>query len=589
MVYPPMKPRSFLFLGSLLALASWSGLHFWTSNATAADPPLFEEDMLLGNDKLAVLPVNDLGMHCMDKEYSVFTILPPFNVINTQVVYRNPFGPPQLLNGSQVEVRYMGTTDLDGSINTTSVTKTDFWDHADALFGVTLQDGESLTGLYMPADAPIPGPQPTAYDPTTESFGAFGVPITPLDDSAVYNPYPLLRFGVYRAGSDRLLAWTDAVVPVSSEVDCKLCHVGNEIGTTRAGVTWSASPDPEVEAKQNVLILHDVDHGTTLMASQPVLCAACHYSPALDLAGTGPTGAQIGTSLMSEAMHEYHGNLVDAGGFPVFPPQGTVEQTCFQCHPGFETQCQRGAMKNGGMQCLDCHGDMLSVGGAYPLLAGGSIDGTNDGGSRRPWTDLPRCQSCHTGDALLHRSGPDVTLAADGIRLRKAYRNQDLSASPLLAVNDRFAEEPNTLYRFSRGHGGISCEACHGATHAVWPNANRRSADNATSFELQGHEGMLMECSTCHQEGTLPSKTMDGPHGMHQVGDTTFARTEDHKELWEQNEALCQSCHGIDLRGTVLSRMGDTRSLEKKDHGRITLTKGQIVSCDLCHELPDPD
>jgi len=584
-----MNTRQYLILLGLLATAGWTAFHALATTAVAADPPEVEEDLLLGNDKLAVLPVNDLGMHCMDKEYSVFTILPPFNVINTQVVYRNPFGTPMLLDDSLIEVRYMGTTDLDGSINTTSVQKTDFWDHADALFGTTLQDGEGLTGLYMPADAPTPGPQPTEYDAHAAAFTAFGVPITPLDDSAIYNPYPLLRFGVYRKGTDRLLAWTDAVVPVSSEVDCKLCHLGNEIGTMRPGVTWSLSPDPEVEAKENVLILHDVDHGTNLMASKPVLCAGCHYSPALDLAGTGPTGDQIGKSLMSVAMHEYHGNLVDGSGFPVFPPQGTVEQTCFQCHPGFQTQCQRGAMKNGGMQCLDCHGDMLSVGGTYPLLSGGSIDGTNDGQARRPWVDLPRCQSCHTGDALQHLSGPGVTLAADGIRLRKAYRNNDLSASPLLAVNDRFAEEPNTLYRFSRGHGGVSCEACHGATHAVWPNEDRRAADNATSFELQGHEGMLMECTTCHQPGTLWSKTMDGPHGMHQVGDTTFASTEDHKEVFEQNAALCQACHGVDLRGTALSRMADTRSLKKKDYGRITLTKGQIVSCDLCHEMPDPD
>jgi len=29
-----------------------------------------------------VLAANDLGMHCMDREFSIFSILPPFNVIN---------------------------------------------------------------------------------------------------------------------------------------------------------------------------------------------------------------------------------------------------------------------------------------------------------------------------------------------------------------------------------------------------------------------------------------------------------------------------------------------------------------------------
>ena len=29
---------------------------------------------------------NDLGMHCMDAEYSIFSLLPPFNTIHAQVI-----------------------------------------------------------------------------------------------------------------------------------------------------------------------------------------------------------------------------------------------------------------------------------------------------------------------------------------------------------------------------------------------------------------------------------------------------------------------------------------------------------------------
>lgn len=573
-------------LVSAAALASL-GIFFYSPDAvTATPPPTIEEDMLLGSNKLAVLPVNDLGMHCMDKEYSVFSVLPPFNVVNTQVVYRNPWGNPILLDDSFVEVRYSGATDLNGSVNTTSTGKTDFWTYADDLFNTTLPHGQGMLGAYMPADAPTPGPQPTHFNPAFDWFAAEGIPITPIDDAGNYNPYPVMRFGAYRPGGDRMVAYTDAVVPVSSEVDCKLCHAAGEIGANRPGVTWSLSTDEEVETKENILILHDHDFGTTLMAETPVLCANCHYSPALDLAGTGPVGEQLNHSLMSQAMHSYHGGLTDGSGNPVFPPNGTVEQTCFQCHPGFQTQCQRGAMADGGMQCLDCHGDMLAVGGDYPLLAGGSIDGTNDGGARRPWMDLPRCQSCHTGDALSHRQGANLLLADDGIRLKQAYRVGDPSASPLLAINDRFAEEPDTLYRFSRGHGGVNCEACHGATHAVWPNGNVRAADNASSFQLQGHEGMLMECDTCHVPGTLDQETMAGPHGMHVVGATEFA-DDKHPDVWEQNENSCKACHGVDLTGTALARMAKTRVLETKDDGDITLTKGTEVSCDLCHDMPE--
>ncbi len=42
----------------------------------------------------AVLASNDLGMHCMDREFSVFSILPPFNVVDAQVVTQNAAGYP---------------------------------------------------------------------------------------------------------------------------------------------------------------------------------------------------------------------------------------------------------------------------------------------------------------------------------------------------------------------------------------------------------------------------------------------------------------------------------------------------------------
>ena len=79
-------------------------------------------------------------------------------------------------------------------------------------------------------------------------------------------------------------------------------------------------------------------------------------------------------------MHAYHGDLVDNLNNPVFPSGAPVEDTCYQCHPGSVTQCQRGAMKTGGMDCNACHGDMLAVGGAFALQSDGSIDGQNDGG-----------------------------------------------------------------------------------------------------------------------------------------------------------------------------------------------------------------
>jgi hypothetical protein len=332
-----------------------------------------------------------------------------------------------------------------------------------------------------------------------------------------------------------------------------------------------------------------------------VLCASCHDSPPLDIGGGGggnPTqGSGSATShripgahshgtaqpvkQMSKVMHDYHGKLHDAQGNPIFPPNGTALQTCYKCHPGAITQCLRGAMKTGGMECYNCHGDMLAVGGEYPLLPGGSIDGQNDGHPRRPWADVPRCQSCHTGDALSHLSGPDLVASPDGIRLRQAWRIGDASASAIKATNLRFAENANTQYRASTGHAFLACEACHGSTHAEWPNADPTANDNVAATELQGHTGPIIECNTCH---TTLALTTNGPHGLHNVNSQSFVNNHDH--LYETNPAACQACHGTNLLGTVLSRAAANRHFTTEDGHSVDITQGTQVRCNMCHSLP---
>jgi len=90
-----------------------------------------------GASNYQVFAFNDLGMHCYDAEYSVFTILPPFNVLHSQVLLKGR--NPQLLDDSQVSVYYRAQKDPSGSINKTSgsvkgTPKTGFWDYVQALF-----------------------------------------------------------------------------------------------------------------------------------------------------------------------------------------------------------------------------------------------------------------------------------------------------------------------------------------------------------------------------------------------------------------------------------------------------------------------
>jgi hypothetical protein len=180
------------------------------------------------------------------------------------------------------------------------------------------------------------------------------------------------------------------------------------------------------------------------------------------------------------------------------------------------------------------------------------------------------------------------TIAADphGIRLRQAFLQGDANATPIVAVNKRFAEN-ESLYRLSKGHGGVMCEACHGSTHAIWPIDNPLANDNVAAQQLQGHSGTIIECTTCHAPGSL-GLTLGGPHGMHPVGDANW--NSNHEDFAERNLNSCRSCHGQNGEGTVLSRMSVTRTL-KCDEGpgcsnneQITLTKGTQVGCGTCHE-----
>jgi len=192
--------------------------------------------------------------------------------------------------------------------------------------------------------------------------------------------------------------------------------------------------------------------------------------------------------------------------------------------------------------------------------------------ARVGWMDEPNCQSCHTGTA---------TANAGAIRMLDALVGDGSLREP---VDDRFATTPDhpaegvSLYRFSKGHGDLTCSACHGSPHAVYPTGERN--DNIQSLDHQGHVGTLSDCATCHRSGV---QTADGgPHGMHTIGDWWI---NEHGEGLEDNRAglaTCRACHGADERGTALSRAQGPRSFST-EHGTITFWEGQTIGCYDCH------
>ncbi|MAT93710.1 MAG: cytochrome C [Halioglobus sp.] len=535
-------------------------------------------------------------------------------------------------------------------------------------------------------------------------FEAPGIPGSPFDDDGRLNPFPLARVEASMAGE--VVSTVDTVLPVSAETSCTNCHASPldnpqalsaapAQALAAAGLVVSLkTADPEFAvggvpesvsleyaADLNILRLHDLRHGSAyvkpamdgdnvvheadacspyqgsngspscllaraLDAGQPIVCQSCHYTPALDLAQSGPVSGPPGSpangrnqlvhETNSRVMHNHHGNL--PGLFPAIPPAvqdpatgvilnqverlGALESNCYQCHPGKETKCLRGAMFNAGILCSDCHGSINQVGadfsagvsaanpGAFVLDQGNFYD-SGSPQARVPWANEPGCGSCHTGSAndnLTQQAGVMVNLrdsrgVRDGIRLRQAFLTGDAKATPIVPGNKLFAEPlvPEVfngfanpaagnpkLYRVSTGHGGVMCQGCHGSTHAEWPLSDPNANDNQTAIQLQGHTGPIIECTTCHDTQAMQADTLDGPHGMHLVDDRRFWK-EAHKDIAKRENGkpgggLCGDCHGADHRGTVLSRAATDRRFYVEDSWRA-VSAGEPVSCDICHSL----
>src|SRR5512138_2138729 len=87
---------------------------------------------------------NNLGMHCMDSDYSVFTVLPPYNTIEAQLIV----GGKLATNGTGYTVTYQALADPTGSINTTSVGKGNFLTYTPFLYGAVGPD-QGLAGWDM--------------------------------------------------------------------------------------------------------------------------------------------------------------------------------------------------------------------------------------------------------------------------------------------------------------------------------------------------------------------------------------------------------------------------------------------------------
>lgn len=494
-------------------------------------------------------------MHCIDgKDYSVFGVLPPYNTIKAQLVLHG--NPPQIIQ-TGVTITYEAMADVTGSINTRSSDKTNFWDYVPRLFNAVVPPEQGLTGNLTQSLTV----HPLQWSSADGLWEAVGIPTVPYDDQGNANAYPMARL-VARDNKGTVLTSTTVVLAVSDELTCSVCHASGSDVEAKPKSGWENNSDPAKDVKLNILRKHDdrfniapqlpelaakgYTYQTTLyqtaVSGTPVLCAVCHSSNAL-----GTAGVQ-GVRPLTTDMHTLHGPVVLPSSGKALDQATTPYDSCYLCHPGLNTKCQRGAMHK--IACFDCHGNLTDVGSP----------------ARRGWLDLPSCQMCHnSGNRYL------TTFQSPGV-----WR---------VTSDTRFATNPNTpvtgtaLFRFSLGHGNVSCPACHGSPHAEYPTL--KPNDNLANTFLQGHEGKLAECFVCHTG--FSHQTSGGPHGIHVVGQTWV---NSHGDVAEGNPTPCAACHGNDYRGTYLSATSMARSFST-EWGQITFTAKQNVTCYDCHFGPN--
>ncbi|MCX6151301.1 MAG: T9SS type A sorting domain-containing protein [Ignavibacteriales bacterium] len=277
---------------------------------------------------------NDLGMHCSNKNFSKIVVLPPYNNVRAQLIRKIPGQKPQVLTAG-----YTIAYSIPG--NSYSVGKTNFWTYAQQLFNLAqpLAANIGLTGNGLTGVMKIDG----------NNFIATGIPITPYQDKDLVNenPYQLMHIVARLNNSSTILATTDFVIPVSNEMSCisSGCH------------------------SSETQILNEHERVNGFNRNGPVLCAKCHASNALGMAGNREAKS------LSFRLHEKHKDLLALNSMA----------TCYKCHPGAKTQCLRDVMRNGKtkqMICQDCHGNMKQV-----------TESIEKG--RRPWLDEPKCGTCH--------------------------------------------------------------------------------------------------------------------------------------------------------------------------------------------------
>src|SRR5271169_4492191 len=101
-----------LFLAALVSLGG--GLLRLAARPVSL-PQVANEQLGPAASSYVLLAWSELGMHCIDgKDYSTFSVLPPYNIVHSQLVQK---GEPPVLVTSGATIVYQSTPDTNKSVN----------------------------------------------------------------------------------------------------------------------------------------------------------------------------------------------------------------------------------------------------------------------------------------------------------------------------------------------------------------------------------------------------------------------------------------------------------------------------------------
>jgi hypothetical protein len=555
-----MKRVSLLVVLSVgFVLSNGSGNPRAAANAQNSNPADLRPPVAASTAGYALVAWSELGMHCIDgKDYSVFSVLPPYNIIHAQLIQKTE--PPTIIT-TGVTMTYQSTADTKGSVNSSSSGKTNFWTYVNTLFLANVPPETGLAGYKTQSSTP----NKMNYNATLGYWEAVGIPTVPYDDKKSFNPYPMAILTA-RDSTGTVLATAKIVLAVSDEMSCKNCHASGTDKAAEPASGWVYNSDPLKDPKLNILKKHDDKwpisqylsklqaKGYTYQSSlyetaisgTPVLCSACHSDNALAESGLS------GINSFSADMHDLHGPQVNpATGITLDKTTGDLN-SCYLCHPGPTTQCKRGAMNQ--RTCANCHGNVSYVGSKS---------------TRNPWLVEPSCQMCHNTSQRF-----TSTFASNG----QWRQTTDLT----FATNANVPVPGTDLYRYSKGHGSVFCSGCHGSPHAEYPTL--QANDNVYPVKLQGYAAKITECAVCHAS-VLAATGNGGPHGVHIVGQAWVDAHHDYVD--SHGSQSCAYCHGATYRGSALSQAKAARTFNAGDFGTKTFPAGHQFNCYDCHNGPN--